>query len=137
MKRVYYVIGKDDNYYYLRTATYGFRDDEEVKSATNDIVCDTSYNLDLNNYVVFINEKINSLDDKLIVSGIPCLMNNDICDVDRKEYDKEFELSINAFKDNNEEGINRWNEYLKTYETKLMNFKPLNSYEKLFESIIK
>lgn len=137
MKRVYYVQDKDDSYYYLRTASYGFSDEEEVKSATNDILCETSNNLVLNKYVVFIDEVIRNIDDKLIVSGSFCLMENEISDLDKEEYDKEFDLSVKAFKENDENGINRWNKYLESYENKFMNFKPLETYKELFEGISK
>lgn len=135
MKRVYYVLDKDDRYYYLRTASHGFNDEEEVKSATNDIVCLISLNLVVDKYVVFIDEVIREDNHKLLVLGTPCLMENDVSELDKKEYDKEFELSIKAFKDNDTVGIERWNKYLKSYETKFMNFKPLDSYEDLFVSI--
>ena len=37
----------------------------------------------------------------------------------------EFDLSIEAYKNNDEVGINRWNEYLNSYEKKFMNFKEI------------
>ena len=58
MERVYYVIDKEDNHYILNCASYGFLDEEELLSATNDII---SYNtkLIINKYVKFNNEVIN------------------------------------------------------------------------------
>ena len=125
MERMYRVIDKCDNYYILRCASYGFLDDEEVMSATNDIICSDDYNLIIDKYVKFDNEQIDKTNDKYIVSGIPTLYQNQISDEDVKEYDKEFELSIKAYIDNDDIGIERWKNYLKSYEDKFMKFEKI------------
>lgn len=122
MERMYRVIDKCNDYYILHCASYGFLDDEEVMSATNDIVC-SEEKLIIGEYVKFDNEVVEKTNDKYYVSGDAVMYRNLITDEDRKEYDKEFELSIKAYIDNDDIGIERWQNYLKTYEDKFMKFE--------------
>ena len=39
--------------------------------------------------------------------------------------DEEFELSISAYKNNDEIGILRWNNYLKEFENKFLDFRKI------------
>ena len=130
MERVYYVLDRVDNYYLLNCASYGFSDDEELMSSTNNIIYKGNKELIINKYVHFENEIINKNQDYYYVDGEVTLLENDISDLDRKEYDERFDESILAYKDNNQDGINKWNEYLKSYENKFMNFREINYYEK-------
>lgn len=123
MERVYYVIDKNEKHYILNCASYGFGDDEEVMSSTNDIVCSIDVNLVVNQYVKFEDEKVEKTEDKYYVSGKPLLLKNKITNEDRELYDKEFSLSIDAYLNNDEVGIERWNKYLKEYEEKFMSFE--------------
>ena len=125
MERIYYVFDITEKHFILRCASYSFSDDEEIMSATNDILCNDSYNLIVGEYVKFENEKVDKKDSKYIVSGVPNIYHNEITDDDRNEYDKEFELSIKAYIDNDVEGIERWQNYLRTYEDKFMRFEKI------------
>ena len=122
---MYYVLESNDNYYNLSCASYGFDDDEEIMSSTNDIVCNKSYKLIINQYVKFDDEVVDKSDSRYIVSGKPKIYKNKITDNDRKTYDEEFDLSIKAYQENNKDGIRRWEEYLKLYEDKFMAFEPI------------
>ena len=125
MQRVYYVLDKVSDYYILNCASYGFEDDEELMSSSNDVIYKGNNKLIIGKYVCFIDERINKGEDKYIVDGEAHLFDNDINDEDRKIYDMEFDLSIEAYKNNDEVGINRWNEYFNSYEKKFMNFKEI------------
>ena len=135
MERMYYVTDKNDVYYVLSCASYGFSDEEETMSSTNDIIYCGEDELLINQYVKFDEEIVVEKDDKLFVSGKPTLYSNDITDEDRQTYDLEFDLSIKAFMNNDEKGIQRWNDYLKSYEEKFMAFKRIET-EKTYEEII-
>lgn len=123
MERMYRVIDKCNEYYILHCASYGFSNDEEIMSATNDIACTIEKDLIIGAYVKFENETIEKTNDKYYVSGDAVMYRNCITDEDREEYDKEFELSIKAYIDNDVDGIQKWQEYLKTYEDKFMKFE--------------
>ena len=38
MQRVFYVLDKVNDYYILNCASYGFEDDEELMSSSNDVI---------------------------------------------------------------------------------------------------
>lgn len=127
MERVYYVLDIVDNHYLLNCASYGFFDDEEIMSSTNNIIYKGNTKLIINKYVHFDNEKIVKKEDNYYVDGDVTLLENDISDLDRKEYDEQFDESIIAYKNNDQGGIDKWNEYLKSYENKFMNFREIES----------
>ena len=127
MERVYYVLDKIDNYYLLNCASYGFLDDEELMSSTNNIIYNGNIELIINKYVHFNNETITKKKDYYYVDGDVTLLENDISDLDRKRYDEEFDESIIAYKNNDQDGINKWIEYLKSYENKFLNFRKIEN----------
>ena len=127
MERVYYVLDKIDNYYLLNCASYGFLDDEELMSSTNNIIYNGNIELIINKYVHFNNETITKKKDYYYVDGDVTLLENDISDLDRKRYDEEFDESIIAYKNNDQDGINKWIEYLKSYEKKFLNFRKIEN----------
>lgn len=118
MDRVYFVKEKINDYYILNTVT-SF-DYEDIYSASDDII--TYEDVLVDKYVSFVDEKINKIDDRLVISGKPILLTNSITELDKKTYDYEFELSINAYRNNDSVGIDRWNKYLKEYEAKCLDF---------------
>lgn len=118
MDRVYFVKEKINDYYILNTVT-SF-DYEDIYSASDDII--TYEDVLVDKYVSFVDEKINKIDDRLVISGKPILLTNSITELDKKTYDYEFELSINAYRNNDSIGIDRWNKYLKEYEAKCLDF---------------
>lgn len=118
MDRVYLVKEKINDYYILNTVT-SF-DYEDIYSASDDII--TYEDVLVDKYVSFVDEKINKIDDRLVISGKPILLTNSITELDKKTYDYEFELSINAYRNNDSIGIDRWNKYLKEYEAKCLDF---------------
>lgn len=122
MKRMYYIYDEDDSYYYLNAASYGFSDIEELYSASNDIVTYKKHNLKLNMYVNFACETFKIVNNHLIIDGKPTMYSNNISDADRKQYDLEFDKSLVAYKNDDKDGINRWNDYLKEHEHKFMSF---------------
>lgn len=118
MDRVYFVKEKINDYYILNTVTsFGY---EDIYSASDDII--TYEDVLVDKYVSFVDEKINKINDRLVISGKPILLTNSITELDKKTYDYEFELSINAYKNNDSIGIDRWNKYLKEYEAKCLDF---------------
>lgn len=118
MDRVYFVKEKINDYYILNTVTsFGY---EDIYSASDDII--TYEDVLVDKYVSFVDEKINKINDRLVISGKPILLTNSITELDKKIYDYEFELSINAYKNNDSIGIDRWNKYLKEYEAKCLDF---------------
>lgn len=121
MERVYFVKEKVDDYYILNTVT-SF-DYEDIYSASDDII--TYEEVIVNKYVSFIDEQISKRNNQLIVKGKPVLLDNRITELDKNTYDKEFELSLKAYQDNDPIGIARWNDYLKQYEEKCLDFKAI------------
>lgn len=118
MDRVYFVKEKINDYYILNTVT-SF-DYEDIYSASDDII--TYEDVVVDKYVSFSDEAIDKIDDRLVVKGNVVLLTNSLTELDKKTYDYEFELSINAYRNNDSIGIDRWNKYLKEYEAKCLDF---------------
>ena len=121
LQRIYYVESKENNIYTLKLATFGFNDKENIANALNNIKY-IGDDLIVSKYVKFKDEYINNNDDILYVEGKPVLLENSISIEDKEKYDDEFNLSIKAYMNNDSDGIKRWNDYLKFYEDKFLNF---------------
>ena len=121
MERMYYIKERRGKCFLLLTASYGFSSDEEIRSALEEIYC--TEDLLVGHYVHFEDAKILDLGDRLFINGPFTLYSNELKDEDREEYDREFDLSVQAFLNDDKEGIDRWNDYLKSYEEKFFAFQ--------------
>jgi len=125
MERMYYVQQHLDSQYVLKCASYGFSDQEEIYSATDDLRCSDDYQLKVGEYVHFTEEQSELKNDHLLISGQPKLYHNQLTEADRKEYDHQLELSMAAYQNNDQQGIKAWEDYLKSYEDIFMAFEEL------------
>lgn len=122
LERIYYVDSKKENYYILKHATYGFSNKEIIIDALDGIRCSCD-GLIVGKYVKFLDEIIDFHKDTLYLDGGLILLDNDIEESDKCNYDMEHQLSIKAYLDNDEASIDRWNSFLKKFENKYLNFR--------------
>ena len=125
MERMYYVQQHLNGQYVLKCASYGFTDKEEIYSATDDLRCSDTYQLQVGEYVRFTEERSELKNDCLLISGQPKLYHNQLTEADREEYDRQLELSIAAYQNNDQQGIKAWEDYLKSYEDIFMAFEEI------------